>query len=247
MDISTFFQHFGLELFGTFLLILLGNGIVANAVLRDTKGGNSGWVGITFGWGLAVFVGALISTALGGAAHLNPAVTVAFIAEGSFFAGNELLILAFFLGQIAGAALGQITVNGIYFKHLQASDSESILATHATGPQNRNIFLNLLAEFFGTFVLVMMILATAFPEFLGLGIAGWNGPIIVGITVIAIGLSLGGTTGYAINPARDLIPRIVHQLMPMSAKGSSDWKYAWIPVAGPVAAGLVGGLIFLAF
>ncbi|QEH61357.1 glycerol uptake facilitator protein [Spiroplasma chinense] len=238
--------YFSTELLGTMILIVLGNGVVANIVLKGTKGNNSGWIAISAGWGFAVTVGATISSALGGVAHLNPAVTIAMLISGwkqniGPFSALPLILL----GQVCGAIIGQIIVDIFYVKHindtLSSDEKNNVLAMHATIPTHRNAFVNVFCEFIATAVLIATIMATRN----WFGQSDWMGPIIVGVCVIAIGLSLGGTTGYAINPVRDLIPRIVHQLLPIKGKGKSDWKYSWIPVVGPILAGLVIGAAFI--
>ncbi len=239
------------ELFGTMILVMIGNGIVANSILKGTKGENAGWLAITIGWGFAVTIAATISSALGGMAHLNPAVTLAFVVNNwtTNVGGWELLPI-FLIAQTLGAIIGQIILDIIYMNHIHVSHSEKrgdlVLAMHSTGPTNRNVFSNLFTEFIATAVLVAAILSTS---------RGWlqdfefMGPILVGIVVIGIGLGFGGTTGYAINPARDLGPRIVHQLIPYNkaVKVKSDWSYSWIPIVAPSLGGIVIGAVFLAF
>ncbi|KAF0850326.1 MAG: aquaporin family protein [Spiroplasma poulsonii] len=243
-----FFQHFGLEMFGTMLLIILGNGVVANILLKNTKGNGQGFFAITAGWGFAVLVGAMASSALKGVAHLNPAVTFAMVVQQTWFINNGWFLLpALLLGQVAGALIGQIIVDIFYWKHIKDTVNDNpdfILAMHATGPTYRPAFFNFFAEFIGTFLLVAAILAIGKYETFSLGT--W-GPLFVGLTVFGIGISLGGTTGYAINPVRDLIPRIVHFVLPLKNKGNSDWSYSWIPVVAPTCAGLATGGIFLLF
>lgn len=235
------------ELFGTMLLIILGNGVVANIVLKNTKGNNGGWISITAGWGFAVMLGATISTALGGLAHLNPAVTFAMITNGWFrnTGGSNWLIPLFIVGQLVGAALGQVLLDLFYIKHIVISisdlKSDAVLGMHSTSPTDRNMFINLFCEFLGTVVLIFTIFGIG-RWFIG---AQWMKPIFVGLAVFSIGLSLGGTTGYAINPARDLAPRIVYQLLPVKGKIKADWNYSWIPVIAPIVAGIVVGGIFL--
>ncbi|KAI92625.1 MIP/aquaporin family protein [Spiroplasma melliferum] len=243
-----FFQHFGLELFGTMILIILGNGVVANILLKKTKGNGQGFFAITAGWGFAVLIGAMISSALHGVAHLNPAVTIAMVVQRTFFVDNGWFLLpALLLGQIVGAVIGQIIVDVFYWKHIKDTVTDNpdfILAMHATGPTHRNPFFNFFAEFIGTFVLIAAILAIGKYSS---GNLGPFAPFFVGLTVFGIGLSLGGTTGYAINPVRDLIPRIVHFVLPLKNKGTSDWSYSWIPVIAPITAGVVTSGIFLLF
>ena len=236
------------EFIGTFLLLLLGNGVVANVVLRDTKGSNGGWIVISLGWGLGVFVGVTVAGPVSGA-HINPAVTLGLAAAGNF-AWSQ--VLPFIGAQMAGAAAGAGTVWLFYRHHFdRTEDSGAQLACFSTGPAIRTPFNNFLSEVIGTFVLIFVILYIADPSIeletggsvkMGLGALG---ALPVALLVTAIGLSLGGTTGYAINPARDLGPRIMHTLLPMKHKGSSDWGYAWIPVAGPFVGALIAAGFFL--
>jgi glycerol uptake facilitator protein len=238
------------ELVGTALLILLGNGVVANVVLPKTKGNNSGWIVITFGWAMAVFVAVWCVEAVSGA-HLNPAVTVGLALAGKF---AWALAPGYIGAQLIGAIAGAMIVFFFYANHYAASDdADAKLATFATAPAIRNPLLNLFSEAIGTFVLVFAVLMAVQPsitpsenidaEAPGLKIGlGTLGALPVGMLVLAIGLSLGGTTGYAINPARDLGPRIAHAILPIPGKRDSDWAYAWVPVVGP----LIGaGLAFL--
>ncbi|MEY4902367.1 MAG: hypothetical protein RLZZ292_182 [Bacteroidota bacterium] len=228
------------EFIGTMLLILLGNGVVANVVLRGTKGNGSGWLVITMGWAMAVFAAVLCSGKSG--AHLNPAITIALAAAGKFTEGGAFccwacvpkFIAAQMLGAIAGASLVWLQHKD-HYAQMNAEDGGDILATFSTGPAIRNTVSNLISEIIGTFVLVYVILCMPSPEH-GLGAVG---AIPVAFLVLGVGLCLGGTTGYAINPARDLGPRIAHFLLPIAGKGSSDWSYAWIPVVGPILGGLL--------
>ena len=234
------------EIVGTFLLILLGNGVVANVVLNDTKGNNSGWIVITTGWALAVFVGVVVAGPYSGA-HLNPAVTF-----GLAFAGklDYSLIPTYLAGEFIGAMLGAFAVWLSYKDHYAATkDGGGILATFSTGPAIRKPFNNLITEIVGTFTLVFVVFYITGGELgtdgtpIGLGSVG---AIPVAFLVWAIGLSLGGPTGYAINPARDLGPRIMHAILPIPNKGSSDWGYAWVPVVGPIiGAAIAAGLAAL--
>lgn len=236
---------FAAELLGTALLLLLGDGVVANVVLARTKGHASGWIVITAGWAMAVTVAVYaVGTVSGG--HLNPAVTLAMLANGKIEAG---LAGSYLLAQMLGAILGSVLVYLAYLPHWRATDDEAgKLAVFCTAPAIRHTPGNLLAETIGTFVLVLGALALPRPENLdaATGFSAGLGPLLVGLLVFAIGLSLGGPTGYAINPARDLGPRIAHFLLPIPGKGPSDWGYAWIPVVGPVAGGLLGALVFQA-
>ncbi|MCB0588217.1 MAG: aquaporin family protein [Phaeodactylibacter sp.] len=239
---------FAAELIGTFLLILLGNGVVANVVLHQTKGHQSGWIVITFGWAMAVFVAVFVAQDFSGA-HINPAVTIGLALAGKFpWASAGPYILA----QMIGGALGAVTVWLTYIQHYRETDDETLkLATFCTVPQIRHDRHNLFSEMVGTFVLLFAVLFLSRPNLaaadpsqpVGLGSLG---ALPVGLLVLAIGLSLGGTTGYAINPARDLAPRAMHALLPVSDKGSSHWDYAWIPVVGPVVGGVLAALLFWA-
>lgn len=233
------------ELVGTALLILLGGGVVANVVLAHTKGNDSGWIVITAGWAMAVTISVYaVGTISGG--HLNPAVTLAMLAIGKIEAATAAsYIVAQFLGAIVGAALVYLA----YLPHWrETKDAAAKLAVFSTGPGIRHTVGNLATEIIGTFVLVLGALALPRPENLdaATGFSTGLGPLLVGFLVFSIGLSLGGPTGYAINPARDLGPRIAHFLLPIPGKGSSDWGYAWIPVAGPVIGGVLGALVFRA-
>ena len=245
------------EFIGTAILILLGNGVVANVLLAKTKGFNSGWVVITFGWGMGVFVAVLCVSEYSGA-HINPAVTVAMLAAGKITA---LTAISYITAQMLGALVGASLVYLFYRDHYVATDdADAKLATFATGPNIRNLPRNFLSEAIGTFVLIFAVLMMSnsepFIEFdsgsalltksskFGLGAVG---ALPVGLVVFAIGLSLGGTTGYAINPARDLGPRIAHALLPIPGKRDSDWGYAWVPIVGPIVGGLLAVLCFNLF
>ena len=231
------------EFIGTLLLVTFGNGVVANVVLARTKGNNSGWIVITAGWGLAVFVGVFSSQAFSGA-HLNPAVSLAMAAAGKLAWGKLAgYVVAQMLGGIAGGAL----VFFFYREHFKATeDANGKLACFCTAPNIRNLPQAFFCETVGTLLLVLPVFLMSeatirIPGFdaevpLGLGALG---ALPVGALVFAIGLSLGGTTGYAINPARDLGPRIAHALLPVPGKRDSDWEYAWVPVLAP----LIGGLL----
>jgi glycerol uptake facilitator protein len=232
------------ELIGTSLLLLLGDGVVANVVLKRTKGENSGWIVITGGWGMAVFVGVFAVAASSGA-HLNPAVTVGLATAGAFPWDMVPMYLA---AQFIGAAIGAFVVWVQYYAHFGVTeDLDAKLGVFCTGPAIRKSGLNFISEVIGTFVLVFGVLHMVAADVAGSGGgAGGLGAIDalpVGLLVLVIGLGLGGTTGYAINPARDLSPRIVHALVPMpGGKRDSDWSYAWIPVAGPLVGGILAGL-----
>ncbi len=228
------------EIVGSALLILLGNGVVANVVLKKTKGNEGGWVVIAMGWGLAVFAAVFVVGPISGA-HINPAVSLGLALAGKFpWADVPYYVVA----QLIGSFLGAVLVWLHYHPHFASTkDQPSKLAVFCTGPAIRSTPWNFVSELIGTFVLVFGVLHLASPE-VGLGALD---ALPVGLLVLAIGLSLGGTTGYAINPARDLGPRLAHAMLPISGKGPSDWGYAWIPVAGPVVGGLLAAGLFNAF
>lgn len=219
------------ELIGTALLILLGNGVVANAILKGTKGANSGWIVITFGWGMAVFVAVLVTGPFSDA-HINPAVTIGLAAAGRF---DWSLVPMYLTAQMLGACIGAFLVWLIYKQHLDITENpDNQLGCFATGPAIHGTFMNLVSEIVGTAVLIYAVLHITAPE----GGLGSLDALPVALVVLSIGLSLGGTTGYAINPARDLGPRIMHALLPMRGKKDSDWGYSWIPVVGPILGAL---------
>lgn len=225
------------EFLGTMVLVLLGDGVVANVLLAKSKGQNSGWIVITAGWGFAVLCGVMVAIAIGSAGHLNPAVTLAFYAAGTFPAAE---VIPYITAQMLGAFCGAVLVYFAYLAHWQPTDSKELkLAVFCTAPAIRNIPANCITEIIGTFVLVFVVIAIGAKA---VGATGVLGPLMVGLLVWALGVSLGGPTGYAINPARDLGPRIAHALLPIPGKGGSDWAYAFVPVAGPV----VGGLLAIA-
>lgn len=226
------------EFIGTMFLIILGDGVVANVVLNKTKGNNSGWIVITFGWAIAVFLGVNASTALGGSGHLNPAVTIALTAIGDFDSANLLTYIA---AQFAGAIAGAIIVWLSYKQHFdETTDANGKLAVFCTGPAIRNTGFNFLTEIVGTFVLVLG--ASLFSKHTAS--TGALDALPVALLILGIGLSLGGPTGYAINPARDLGPRIAHFILPIKNKRDSDWGYSWIPVIAPVIGALIAAYIF---
>lgn len=222
------------EFIGTAILILLGDGVVANVILKGTKGHNSGWVVITIAWGLAVFVAAFISAPYSGA-HLNPALTVGLAAAG-LFKGN---VIGYIVAQILGGIVGASLVYLFYKPHFDVEeDSTTKLGVFCTIPAIRNYTYNFICEMIGTFLLVFGIIYVAGAEIAG--------PYPVALLIVAIGMSLGGTTGYAINPARDLGPRIAHALLPIKGKRDSDWAYSWVPVLGPfTGAALAAGLYLI--
>ena len=228
------------EFFGTMILILLGDGVVANVLLSKSKGQNSGWIVITAGWGLAVLAGIIASLGVGGVAHLNPAVTVA-LAVGS---GDWATVVPYIAAQVAGAFVGAALVWLVYLPHwAETEDAGLKLAIFSTGPAIRNIPANALTEFLVTIVLVVVGFAIGSKGVSASGLPGGFGPYLWGMLVWGIGLSLGGPTGYAINPARDLGPRIAHQVLPIAGKGGSDWGYALVPVLAPLAGGVIGAVI----
>ena len=227
------------ELIGTMVLLLLGDGVVANVVLKQTKGNSAGWIVITAGWAFAVTMGVFVAKAFGSVdAHLNPAVTVAFA-----FATNDFSnVVPYITAQLIGAFLGAVLVWLQYLPHWSVTpDPFDKLACFATGPAIRRPGLNFLSEMLATLVLILG-LAGISARHLG-ELAVGVGPYLVGILVWSIGLSLGGPTGYAINPVRDFSPRLAHALLPIPGKGSSDWGYAWVPVLGPLVGAVIGGLL----
>lgn len=224
------------EFFGTLLLILLGGGVNAAVSLKKSKSENGGWLMIAIGWGLAVMLAIYAVGNISGA-HLNPAVTIALAINGSFAPD---LILGYIVAQFAGAIVGATLVWLHYLPHWkETADQSAKLGVFCNAPAIRNVFTNLISEVIATMVLIMALLFIGANEFT----QGLN-PIVVGLLIISIGLSLGGTTGFAINPARDLGPRIAHFLLPIHGKGNSDWGYAWIPVVGPVIGGVLGAFIY---
>lgn len=230
---------FTAELVGTCLIIIIGQGVVANVLLAKTKGNGGGVVAITLAWAIAVFVGVFCTSAISGA-HLNPAVTVGLAMAGSF---DWALVPSYILAQLLGAMLGS-TLSWIqYRQHFDATDDAAAkLACFSTGPAIKNHFQNIYSEAIGTFVLVIaVLLMTKATNSLGPLDA-----LPVALVVLGIGLGLGGTTGYAINPARDLGPRIMHALLPIKGKGSSDWGYAWVPVVGPTIGAVLAAVVFKA-
>ncbi|MGH2563392.1 MAG: MIP/aquaporin family protein [Ginsengibacter sp.] len=225
------------EFIGTALLLAFGNGVVANVVLNKTKGNNSGWIVIAFGWAIAVFVGVYVAAKYSGA-HLNPAVTIALLYLKKI---SWDVVPQYLGGQLLGAMAGSVIVWFSYLQHYKATENAGlILATFATSPAIKNSGYNFLTEFLATFVFVLSVLFIVAPS----NSLGALDALPVALLVLGIGLSFGGPTGYAINPVRDLGPRIMHQLLPISHKGSSNWKYALVPIFGPLAGGLLAAIIF---
>ena len=240
-------SEFIAEIVGTFILIVLGHSVNANVSLKSTYGNSSGWVVISIGWGLAVFCGVTVASSISGA-HLNPAVTVGVAIANSF---EWTKVPIFIAGQMIGAALGAFIVWLNFKNHFDKEpDSQVKLGVFSTSPAIKDTPLNFICEVTGTFILVFVILFITGPELkaeggdnirIGLGSIG---AIPVTFLVIAIGMGLGGTTGYAINPARDLAPRIMHTILPIKGKGDSNWRYAWIPVLGPLTGGALAAILF---
>jgi glycerol uptake facilitator protein len=238
------------EFIGTTILVIFGNGVVANVVLARTKGQNAGWIVITAGWGLAVFVGVFCSQGFSGA-HLNPAVTLAMATAGKLAADK---VGGYLIAQMLGGIVGGSLVFLFYREHFKVSeDANGKLACFCTAPNIRNLPQAFLCEVLGTFLLILPVflmtdatlkfpVMTDAPQDVTIGL-GTLGAVPVGLVVFAIGLSLGGTTGYAINPARDLGPRIAHALLPVPGKRDSDWSYAWVPVVAPIVGGLLAAWV----
>jgi glycerol uptake facilitator protein len=237
------------EFVGTALLILFGNGVVANVVLGKSKGQGGGWIVVTAGWGCAVALAVYAVGRISGA-HINPAVTVALASIGEF---DWHRVPGYVLSQIAGGFVGSVLVYLAYYAHWGVTDDPAgKLACHCTYPAIRRFGPAFLTEFIGTATLLFVVLAigrlvagsAAGQEAWVAAVGTWFGPALVGLLVFAIGLSLGGPTGYAINPARDLGPRLAHAVLPIPGKGSSDWAYAWVPVMAPLAGGAAGAILF---
>ena len=230
------------EFIGTAMLILIGNGIVANLVLKGTKGSDSGWTGISLAWGIAVFIGVFMSADVSGA-HLNPAVSIGLATAGKF---SWALVPGYIIAQVLGAMMGNLLVWLTYKKQYEATeDTGSILATFSTSPAIKSPFWNLVTEIIGAFALVFGVF------YIAGGAMGENAVSLgsldalpVALLVMGIGFGLGGPTGYAINPARDFGPRLLHSILPIKNKGKSDWGYAWVPIVGPIIGGVLAALIY---
>ena len=231
-------EHFIGEFFGTMMLLIFGCGVVANVLLNHSKGQHGGWIVIAFGWAMGVFVGVYTATHLGGSGHLNPAVTIAVALFRDF---DSSLVLPYIIAQMAGAMVGSSLVWLIYKQHFDVTDNKlHIRSIFCTTPAIRNTFHNLITEIIATFVLGFGALSMSEPT----DALGTLNALPVALIVLGIGLSLGGPTGYAINPARDLGPRIAHFLLPIKTKGDSDWSYAWIPVVGPTVGASLSVIIY---
>lgn len=232
------------EVVGTAMLLLLGGGVIANTALVKSKGNGTGFLFVNWGWGLAVFAGVLVSYKSGG--HLNPAVTLGVVASGAkeFVAGvpvDAMSILTYISAQFVGAFIGAVLCWLTYKNHFdEEPDAATKLGVFSTGPAIRNYAWNVVTEVIGTFVLVFVVLAAGHWKSTDLG---WLSALGVALLIVGIGASLGGPTGYAINPARDLGPRIAHAVLPIKGKGGSDWAYSWVPVVGPIIGGVLAGLL----
>lgn len=236
-------NEFFAEFFGTAMIIIFGGGVVSNVLLNQTKGNNSGWIVITFGWAVGVFTGVLIAAPISGA-HLNPAITLGLVLANKFELAKVPLYVS---AQMLGAMFGAFLVWLAYKKHFDATENGDLkLAVFCTSPNIRSYWHNVVTEIIGTFVLTLAVLYMAEPE---IGLGSLNA-LPVAIVVLGLGLSLGGPTGYAINPARDLGPRIMHFILPIPSKRDSDWSYSWVPIIGPLAgAAIAAGIydIFIGF
>ncbi|MBP6322685.1 MAG: aquaporin family protein [Fusobacteriaceae bacterium] len=225
------------EFIGTMLLILFGNGVVAGCILRKNKSENAGWIVITAGWGFAVMIGAYATGWISGA-HLNPALTIGLAMSGLF---AKELVAGYIVAQFLGAMTGQILVYLVHKLHYdETEDHGTVLATFCTGPAVRDYKWNFITEAVVTMILVFGLLAIGNAK----NATGPMAPMLAGGFIWAIGMSLGGPTGYAINPARDLGPRIIHAILPLKHKGNSDWSYSWVPVVGPIVGAIIGGLAY---
>lgn len=229
------------EFIGTAILVLFGDGVVASNLLKKSKGENGGWVVVTLAWGLAVMLGVFISGPYSGA-HLNPVVTLGLAAAGTF---SWSLVVPYIVAQMLGGFTGAVLVYLYYKDHYDATDDPAAkLATFCTAPAIRNYGRNLFSEIVGTFVLVFVILALSIDGNTSEVGMGALGAFPVAMLIVALGMSLGGTTGYAINPARDLAPRIAHAILPIKGKGTNDWGYSWVPVVGPIIGGFIAAALY---
>jgi glycerol uptake facilitator protein len=240
-------EKFVAEIFGTATLIVLGDGVVAGVLLAKSKAQNAGWIVITFGWAFAVFCGVVVAGPLSGA-HLNPAVTLGLATMEAMKQGSTHvtwdMVPGYVAGEFIGAMIGATIVAIHYWDHFKATEDQGLkLAVFCTGPAIRNYPMNVLSEIVGTFVLVFVIFAFGQPHSLA---PASLGALSVALLILVIGISLGGTTGYAINPARDLGPRIIHAVLPIPGKGISDWGYAWVPVVGPLIGGALAAIVYYA-
>lgn len=228
---------FWAECIGTAMIILLGNGVVANVNLKRTYANSSGWIVITFGWAIAVFVGVMVAAPHSGA-HLNPAVSIALGVLGKI---SWPLAINYIIGQFLGAMIGSTLVYLVYRDHYESTEDRGAkMATFCTSPAIPNVLNNLLMEAVGTFVLIFAVLHIVSPEYK----LGALDALPVALIVLGIGLSLGGATGYAINPARDLGPRIVYSFLPIRDKQGSNWSYSWVPVLGPILGGVAAAVLY---
>jgi glycerol uptake facilitator protein len=233
-------NQFFAEFFGTAMILVFGSGVVSNVLLSKTKGNNSGWIVIAFGWAIGVFTGVLIAAPVSGA-HLNPAVTIALVLADKF---SPSLMPLYITAQVLGAMFGSGLAWLAYKKHFDATDdADAKLAVFCTEPNIRSYWYNVITEAIGTYVLALAVLYMAEPE---VGLGALNA-LPVALVVLGIGLSLGGPTGYAINPARDIGPRIMHFLLPIRGKRDSDWKYSWVPILGPMLGASLAAVMFLLF
>jgi glycerol uptake facilitator protein len=231
---------FTAEVFGTAILVLLGDGVVAGVLLNHSKSQNGGWIVITFGWGIGVAM-AVYAVGQFSGAHINPAVTIGFASIDVIDWADVPTYLA---GEFVGAFLGAVLVWLAYMPHWQETEDPGLkLAVFSTGPAVRKFGMNVVTEIIGTAMLLIGVLAIIDPGNAGNAASGLN-PLLIGLLVFGIGLSLGGPTGYAINPARDLGPRIAHAVLPIAGKGDSDWEYAWVPVVGPIVGGIIGAFAY---
>jgi glycerol uptake facilitator protein len=228
------------EFFGTAMILVFGSGAVSNVLLNKTKGNNSGWIVISFGWAIGVFTGVLVAAPVSGA-HLNPAVTLALVLTNKF---SPALMPIYISAQVLGAMFGSGLAWLAYKKHFDATDDADLkLAVFCTSPNIRSYWYNVITEVIGTYVLALAVLYMAAPD---VGLGALNA-LPVALVVLGIGLSLGGPTGYAINPARDIGPRIMHFFLPIRNKRDSDWKYSWVPIIGPLLGAAIAALMFVLF